>query len=146
MDSRIADISLFSALQNVKPKMSAMAVFNINVEDIKTSVEEWMDEIDVLRELQADVEAEAEESKLEKMLESTNQRIKSSISSARTTITELKRSGALDEEEDSELPSDDESEMNDFDSLASKDDVSLEGDEGAETESIEADDENAETK
>ncbi len=134
----LADISAFLSLQNNAIRSGApLAVFNANVDDIKTSVEEWMDQIDVLRELQADAEAEAEESKLEKILDTLNQRIKSSIRAAQTTIVEFKRSGALEDTEADSSGRESAAES-DFDSLA--DFGFEEAGTGTETESAEASD------
>lgn len=125
-NSNLADISAFLSIQNAKTH-SSVSVFNTDVDDIKTSVQEWMDQIDALRELQADAEAEAEESKLEGVLAKFDERIKSSIRSARTTITELKRSGAADDSEsegaaaeESGQFSEPEEDFGDFDSLMSE--------------------------
>lgn len=132
-----ADISTFTSLMN--GGHTSLSIFNSDVDDIKNSVQEWMDQIDTLRELQADAEAEAEESKLEGVLASFDDRIQSSIRSARTMITELKRSGALDQSEtedvaseESELPTQSEEDFADFDSL-------LGGEEGGGTEEMETD-------
>ena len=58
---RLADISLFESLQATANArmMGGMSIFNANVEDVQASVQEYMAQIDALRQVGADAEAEA---------------------------------------------------------------------------------------
>ena len=88
----LANISQFEALQNsANQRMgSPMAVFNANIEEIQASIESWMTQIDGLRSLDANAEADSEEKKLESLLDETNSRLSAGVRATRRTISDLK--------------------------------------------------------
>jgi len=103
---KLADISMFENLQSSANRrmMSPMSVFNATVEDIKTSVESWMTQIDSLRRLRADAEAEAEQAKLEGVLDELNNRLDAGMRGTRTAVADLQK-GGMGNDQSSDTPS-----------------------------------------
>ena len=97
----LADISSFMSLQNGSgtKTRSFVSNYNVNIDELKKSIEEWMDAIDVLRSMKADPEAESEEAKLEQFMTKMRDRAETATEATRTSIIELKRNGALREKE-----------------------------------------------
>lgn len=93
----LADISSFMSLQNGSGTKirSVVSNYNINIDELRKSIEEWMDAIDVLRSMKADPEAESEEAKLEQFMKKMVDRVETATEATRTSIIEFKRNGAL---------------------------------------------------
>ena len=81
------------------PELAGRITRNASVEDIQASVQQYMQQIDTLRSVGADAEAQAEQAKLEKLLEDTNQGLQTATSTTMKTIADFKQSGRGEEPE-----------------------------------------------
>lgn len=87
----IADISAFMRLGHIGGTLSDISTFNIRLDDIEPKIKEWMRQIDLMRAANATVEADAEEDKLEGLLNKLSTDVQTAIKSAMVTLTELNK-------------------------------------------------------
>jgi len=87
----IADISAFMRLGHIGGTLSDISTFNIRLDDIEPKIKEWMTQIDLMRAANATVEADAEEDKLEGLLNKLSTDVQTAIKSAMVTLTELNK-------------------------------------------------------
>lgn len=103
----IADISAFMRLGHIGGTLSDISTFNIRLDDIEPKIKEWMRQIDLMRAANATVEADAEEDKLEGLLNKLSTDVQTAIKSAMVTLTELNKANE-EEVPEEEAPLEDE--------------------------------------
>lgn len=100
----IADISAFMQLGQFRNVLSDISTFNIRLDDIEPKIKEWMEQIDLMRAANATVEADAEEDKLEGLLNKLSTDVQTAIKSAMVTLTELNKEQKEEEAPAEESP------------------------------------------